>query len=70
MTNGFIRIAAATPSVKVADTESNVASILEIAGDWTPKALKLPYSPNFVLQATLARICFITPLCYARQKKE
>jgi len=45
MTNGFIRIAAATPSVKVADTESNVASILEIAGDLDSKGVEIAVFP-------------------------
>ncbi len=46
MTNGFIRIAAATPSVKVADTESNVASILEIAGDLDSKGVEIAVFPE------------------------
>jgi NAD+ synthase (glutamine-hydrolysing) len=51
MTNGFIRIAAASPAVKVADTESNVASILQIAEKLEEQGVEIAVFPELCVTA-------------------
>lgn len=46
MTNGFIRVAAAVPSVNVADVEANVKAIIEMAQTLEQKGVEIAVFPE------------------------
>lgn len=57
MQNGFIKVAAAIPSVKVADCSYNVQQIESLIAMAEGKGVEVIVFRSFVLPVTLARIC-------------
>lgn len=49
MTNGFIRVAAATPFVKVADVDSNVAAIIAVAEELDKSGVEIAVFPELCI---------------------
>ncbi|MDE5687924.1 MAG: NAD(+) synthase [Paramuribaculum sp.] len=69
MTNGFIRVAAATPDVKVADIESNVDSILTLAQTLLDKGVKIAVFPELCVTGYTCGDLFHSSLLLEKAKE-
>ena len=64
--NGFIRAAAASPALRVADCVYNAEQIIGVMREYAEKNVQLLCLPEFAL--TPAAICFCrTPCCAGRR---
>ena len=67
MKDGFIRVAAATPKIKVADCVHNMQEILGIIKS-APEDTSLLVSPNSVSLDIPAVICSFSLRCFAQRR--
>lgn len=58
MKDGYIKVAAATPKIKVADTLYNGTLIMELMKECTDNVQRLLFFPNFALRDIPVRIFF------------
>lgn len=59
MKDGFIKVAAATPEIKVADCKHNAKQIISLAKELAKKDVKLAVFRNCASRVTPVRICSI-----------
>lgn len=69
MTNGFVRVAAATPFVKVADVDANVAEILSIATALEDKGVEIAVFPELCVTGYTCADLFHSSLLLSKAKE-
>ena len=70
MRQGFVKVAAVTPKIKVADTKYNAELILDMMKESTRQGAKIVVFPElcFVSPDIPVRICFCRNVCCRAQR--
>ncbi len=63
MKDGFLRVAAATPKVRVADPQYNAQQIMDLIGQGYSRGVKLMVFPSFALPRIHVRTCLVRRPC-------
>ena len=69
MRQGFIKVAALTPKVTVADTQANRKEICRLMDEAEARVPRYWYFRNCVLPVIPVGICFFRTCCWKRQRK-
>lgn len=69
MKQGFVKVAAVTPKIVVADTKENTALICAEIKKAEKKGQRLLYSRNFVLRVIHAVTCFYRKKCWREARQ-
>ena len=68
MRQGFVKVAAVTPKIKVADTKYNAELILDMMKESTRQGAKIVVFPELCLLDIPVRICFCRNVCCRAQR--
>lgn len=69
MRQGFIKVAALTPKVTVADTQANRKEICRLMDEAEAKGAKILVFPELCITGYTCGICFISRCFFGRQKR-
>ena len=69
MQDGFVKIAAATPDLRVADCAYNASEIIEQAKQAAARGAHLIVFPELCLTATPAATCFCSARCWTARSR-